>query len=71
VARLGKTMKCTYDPKILKGKPIGMFHCPECGEMVVAGMDHPDYDDPALDCQLCWELREKLDDNSVSCSEHA
>jgi rRNA maturation protein Nop10 len=21
-----------------------MFHCPECGEMVVAGMPHPDWD---------------------------
>jgi len=37
-------MKCSYDPEILKGQPIGMFHCPECGEMVVAGMPHPDYD---------------------------
>ena len=32
---------CTYDPSPLKGVPIGMFHCPECGEMVVAGMEHP------------------------------
>jgi predicted RNA-binding Zn-ribbon protein involved in translation (DUF1610 family) len=34
---------CTYDPKEMAGKPIGMFHCPECGEMVLAGMDHPPY----------------------------
>lgn len=20
-----------------------MYHCPECGEMVLAGMEHPDY----------------------------
>ncbi|MGH7474178.1 MAG: hypothetical protein ACREJW_09565 [Candidatus Methylomirabilales bacterium] len=25
--------------------PIGMFHCPECGQMVLAGMDHLDYSD--------------------------
>ncbi len=25
------------------GAPIGMFHCPLCGEMVLAGMPHPDY----------------------------
>jgi hypothetical protein len=25
------------------GVPIGMFHCPECGEMVLAGVPHPDY----------------------------
>ncbi len=33
--------KCPYDPKEMRGLPIGMFHCPECGEMVIAGMDHP------------------------------
>ena len=32
--------KCTHDPKQIKG-PIGMYHCPECGEMVLAGMEHP------------------------------
>ena len=37
--------RCSYDPKQLFGEPIGMFHCPECGEMVVAGMDHPDRPD--------------------------
>lgn len=34
---------CTYDPRPLMGEPLGMFHCPECGEMVIAGMQHPDY----------------------------
>lgn len=39
--------KCTYDPKL--GDPklgqfaMGMYHCPECGDMVLAGVDHPDY----------------------------
>lgn len=32
---------CDFDPETLKGQPIGMFHCPQCGEMVVAGMPHP------------------------------
>lgn len=32
--------QCTYDPTSDIG---GMFHCPECGEMVVAGAPHPDY----------------------------
>lgn len=36
--------KCAFDPKIYANQPIGMLHCPECGEMVVAGMDHPDWD---------------------------
>lgn len=35
--------KCAYDPKEMAGEPVGMFHCPECGEMVIAGMEHPDY----------------------------
>jgi len=35
--------KCNYDPMQMAGLPIGMFHCPECGEMVIAGMPHPDY----------------------------
>jgi len=39
-------MKCTFDPKTYAGYPIGMFHCPECGEMVVAGIDHPDLEIP-------------------------
>ena len=34
---------CAYDPSKVVG-PIGMFHCPNCGEMVVAGCPHPDYD---------------------------
>lgn len=34
---------CPYDPTELTGLPIGMLHCPICGEMIVAGMPHPDY----------------------------
>jgi hypothetical protein len=37
-------MKCSYDPRELAGAPIGQFHCPNCGEMVIAGLPHPDYD---------------------------
>jgi hypothetical protein len=36
-------MKCTHDPKQTTG-PIGMYHCPECGYMVLAGVEHPDYE---------------------------
>ncbi len=31
---------CKHDPTTMKGKPIGMYHCPECGDMVIAGMEH-------------------------------
>jgi hypothetical protein len=36
-------MTCPYDPRELAGEAIGMYHCPECEEMVIAGMVHPDY----------------------------
>lgn len=32
---------CPEDPKRLLGLPIGMYHCPSCGAIVVAGFDHP------------------------------
>lgn len=35
-------MICPYDPIPLADSAIGMFHCPLCGEMVIAGMHHPD-----------------------------
>ena len=35
--------KCPFDPSVYINVPLGMFHCPECGEMVIAGMAHPDY----------------------------
>lgn len=31
---------CPYDPRPLLGQPIGMLHCPACGCMVVAGLEH-------------------------------
>lgn len=39
---LNEDLTCDFDPTDVKG-PIGMFHCPQCGEMVVAGRAHPDY----------------------------
>jgi hypothetical protein len=37
------TSDCPFDPEPLIGLPLGMFHCEYCGEMVLAGMAHPDY----------------------------
>lgn len=37
--------QCPYDPKPLVNVPLGMFHCPICREMVIAGLEHPDYDE--------------------------
>lgn len=36
---------CDYDPRELAGLPIGQFHCPVCGDVVLAGMEHPPRDD--------------------------
>ena len=47
-------MKCPHDPRETTGA-IGMYHCPECGEMVLAGIAHPDYsilDEPIVIEQL-------------------
>ena len=37
--------KCQFDPTVppYNDGGTGMFHCPECGEMVMAGVKHPDY----------------------------
>ena len=32
---------CFEHPELLVSQPIGMYHCPYCGEMCLAGMDHP------------------------------
>ena len=34
-------MNCTHDPRQYKGYPVGQYHCPECGEVVIAGLPHP------------------------------
>ncbi len=36
----GEGEPCSHDPRTMAGKPIGMYHCPECGEMVIAGVSH-------------------------------
>jgi len=39
-------LPCPEDPLMLKSAPLGMYHCPVCGEMQVAGLPHgvPDED---------------------------
>lgn len=32
-----------YEPQQLVGVPMGMYHCPYCGAMSMAGLPHPDY----------------------------
>ena len=35
---------CDYDPMELRGQPIGQYHCPKCGTMVIAGAPHLEVD---------------------------
>ena len=33
---------CPYKPELIpKDVPMGLFHCPDCGNMVIAGWAHP------------------------------
>lgn len=41
----GKECPWPWDPIQLKGAPLGQYHCPYCGEMVLAGVDHIDYNE--------------------------
>lgn len=34
---------CTYDSEKLKNTPMGMFHCPQCGMMLLADLEHPKF----------------------------
>lgn len=40
---------CAEKPEKLAGQPIGQYHCPDCGAMVVAGVEHPPL------CQKCLD----------------
>jgi len=42
---------CQEKPEDLKGQPLGMYHCPDCGAMVLAGVAHPQL------CELCRDLK--------------
>ena len=42
ISEFPSELPCNYKPELVTGA-IGMFHCPECGEMILAGMPHPDY----------------------------
>lgn len=39
----GKECPWPWDPQQLVGAPLGQYHCPYCGSMVIAGMRHPDW----------------------------
>jgi len=42
---------CSEKPENLLGQPIGMYHCPDCGAMIMAGIPHP------LMCKMCIDRK--------------
>jgi len=46
---------CDEKPELGIGIPAGMYHCPDCGMMLVAGFKHP---------QVCKECLVKIWRNS-------
>ena len=62
---------CTFDPTVYANQPIGMFHCPICSNMVIAGLPHPDYslldteeDEESL-CENCDPINMPLCDKCL------
>ena len=55
--------QCPYDPTPLMGEPIGMFHCPLCGDMVIAGLPHP----PPWTEVMDEEYRKYLEEHEPPC----
>lgn len=51
---------CAEKPEELLGEPIGMYHCPDCGAMVIAGVPHPEL------CKPCLEGVHPAFDNPLS-----
>lgn len=45
------TANCAEKPEALVGAPLGQYHCPDCGAMVVAGLPHPPM------CRVCIERK--------------
>lgn len=40
ISVIDKEISCPHNPEETKGA-IGMYHCPDCGVMVLAGLIHP------------------------------
>lgn len=40
---MGEECPWPWEPQQLVGAPLGQYHCPYCGAMVMAGMPHLDY----------------------------
>lgn len=50
---------CYEHPELLIGYPIGQYHCPDCGAMVIAGLPHFKM------CKPCLERKRELFDKNT------
>lgn len=39
----GERCPWPWEPQLLVNVAIGMYHCSYCGEMCIAGVEHPDF----------------------------
>uniref|UniRef100_A0A6H1ZQ85 Uncharacterized protein n=1 Tax=viral metagenome TaxID=1070528 RepID=A0A6H1ZQ85_9ZZZZ len=49
---------CFEKPELLLGVPIGQYHCPDCGAMIIAGVEHFEL------CKICIERKHIEFDNT-------
>ena len=45
---MGERCPWPWGPQQLNGATLGQYHCPYCGAMVIAGLQHLDYADDAM-----------------------
>lgn len=45
INEMGERCPWPWDPQQLVGAPLGQYHCPYCGGMQVAGVEHLDWTD--------------------------
>lgn len=46
VNEMGERCPWPWEPQQMIGVPLGQYHCPYCGAMVIAGVPHIDYSEP-------------------------
>jgi hypothetical protein len=47
----GEVCPYPFDPHGLVGAPMGQYHCPYCGAMIIAGGPHINYDPERMDAE--------------------
>lgn len=64
---LGEECPWPWDPQQLEGAPLGQYHCPYCGGMVMAGVPHLDWREEARPTR--WVITFVVDAQDASAAE--